>query len=326
MFCTLPAAGQTPLVEISVFSSLGEPLRYSTVSITPGETKFTSEEGRFSFAVPAPGRYAIRVKHLGFAALDTAVTVGGASRTAVKLILNPVAIHLGAMQVRDRNACKSARTPGTDLYIALEELIKNAERDRLLRNSYPFVYKLARRYNVMHPSGGDPLVRTDTIPFQSRTADGYRPGDILQQGQRGSRTMREVRLPSLSDLADDLFLRNHCFSYGGTKDVAGSPAYRIDFSPVKGMTNPDFEGSAYLDTATYMIRKVEFIVTRPERISISGLAVTTTFRELFPGLAVFDTVHSVQPMGKFDLVDEQKLVDVKFLRGSPASSPAGGIR
>lgn len=304
-------------VDISVVSPTGEPLRYSTVEVTPGEARFTSDEGRFVFNAPQAGRYQIRVKHLGFAALDTAVTLGAGVRMSMKLTLQPVAIHLAAVKVREKNGCKAARTAGNDLYIALEELRKNAERDRILRNSYPFIYRVARRYGAE----GAPFPRQDTVSFQSLTSNSYRPGNIFQIGSTTVGATREVRIPTLSDLADDLFLRNHCFTYGGIEVVGDYATYRIDFTPASGIDNPDFEGSAYVDVQTYMIRKAVFQVTHPERANIAGISLTTTYREIFPGVALVYSVRGVQPTGKTDMIDEQRLVDVRFLGDSPSQTP-----
>jgi hypothetical protein len=114
-------------------------------------------------------------------------------------------------------------------------------------------------------------------------------------------------------------MESHCFAFGGLERTEDSYAYRIDFSPSPRISGSDFEGSAYLDVQTYMIRKVQFRITHPERVHVTELSVTTTFKELFPGLALFDTVHGVQPAGRYDLIDDQKLIEVNFLRGSPTS-------
>jgi len=319
------AQGQS-VVEGSVVSPTGEPLGYSTVEIAGADARFTSDAGHFTFTAPQPGRYGIRLKHLGFAVLDTAVTVTGPGKIAVRFTLQPIAIHLATVQVREKNKCGAARTPGSDLYIALEELRKNAERDRILRNSYPFIYKLARRYDSFSQGGNAvPVAKQDTVAFESTTRNDYRPGDIFQPAERGSNATREVRIPSLSDLADEAFLRNHCFSFGGVENVGDFVAYRLDFRPAPNISNPDFEGSAFLDTATYMIRRIEFKITHPERAHVSALSVRTIFKELFPGVALFYTVHGVQPMGKYDLVEDQKLVEVNFLRGSPFQSPQSKV-
>jgi hypothetical protein len=321
LLATPLAAQSTSVVELKVVAPNGEPLRYSTIDVAGGESRFTTEEGKFNFTVPKPGTYQLRVKHLGFTALDTAITVGAEARMALTLMLKPVALHLSKVEVRDKNSCRSGRTPGTNLYIALEELRKNAERDRILRNSYPFVYKLARRYDSFSAGRNEsPIVKQDTAVFSSRTNDAYRPGNIFMSTQ-GGRGTREVRIPSLSDLADDVFMRSHCFSFGGLQETDDAVAYRIDFTPAPNIASSDFEGSAYLDTATYMIRQLEFRITRPERVNVTALNVKTTFRELFPGLALFYTVRGVQPMGRYDLIDDQKLVEINFLRGSPSTSP-----
>ena len=320
------ANAQAPTtVDVRVVSPLGEALKYSTISVSPGEPQFTSEEGKYRFIAPSPGRYQVRVKHLGFTALDTVVAVTGQGHLDVTIMLRPVALRLSAVEVREKNSCRSARTPGSNLYIALEEFRKNAERDQLLRNSYPFTYRLARRYSsVDEGMFGRRSVKHDTVSFGSVTTNRYRPGDVFIPANSNERGGQEVRIPSLADLADEEFLRNHCFSYAGMATVGSVRAYRIDYSPIREISGPDFEGSAYLDSATYMILKAEFRLTRPDRASppILGLRVTTTFRELLPGLPLFDTIRGVQPVGRTELIEDQKLIDVVFMRRPPGFDPS----
>ncbi len=318
-------AQSAPTVEISVVTPMGDPLPFSTIDVTPGQARFTSEVGHYSFSAQEHSTYKLRVKHLGFAAFDTTITTAEAPRYMVKVIMQPVAFHLATVSVRGKTSCNQPGE-GTELSFALEQLQQNAERDLLLRNEYPFEYRLARAYDTFDPSLRRSVVKRDTVSIRSESVDRYVPGNIIRRVNNQGRSPLEVRFPVLSDLADSVFLRSHCFSFGGPAMLDKVPTYRINFRPAASIgKNPDFEGSAYLDAKSYMIKRAEFSMTNSMRVSppVAGLRVTTTYKEIFPGLAVLDHIRGVEKIGGAlfggaDQVDDQKLLDVVFDGGKPA--------
>lgn len=321
------AAQSTANVEVSVQSIIGGPLSYSTIDVTPGRARFTSEAGRYLFDAKQGSTYRIRVKHLGFGAVDTTVVIRDAGLQRVLVTMRPVALHLAEISVRDNNSCGRTGS-GAELAVALEELQKNAERDVLLRNQYPFVYRLAREYDTYDIDAGIAGKRRDTSVLLSTTSDRYKPGNNIRRtsGKR-PRSVRELRIPTLQDFADPIFFRSHCFSFGGVAVVDHALTYKIDFQPASSLRgSTDFAGSAYLDAATYMIKRADFSMTNPGLANppVIGLEVSTTFKEIFRGVAVFDHIRGVQRVSgrgfggsRGEQVDDQRLVSVVFRRDIP---------
>ena len=92
------------------------------------------------------------------------------------------------------------------------------------------------------------------------------------------------------------------------------------------MIAPDVEGSIFMDSATYKIRRAEFRLTRGGTVkpSILGMTVTTTYREILPNVALFDEIRSSQPLGVItaggnpvESQETQRLLGFRFLIVSP---------
>ncbi|MDP9178405.1 MAG: carboxypeptidase-like regulatory domain-containing protein [Gemmatimonadota bacterium] len=294
-----------------------QPLRYSTVSLEGiTQKRLTSPEGRFSFRVDTAGKYHLRIRQLGFAPLDTVIEFNG-TNLALTLVLRPVAFKLADVRTVGKTPC--ARQIDRDAFASgvLEEVKKNAEREMVLRHQYPFRYSLA----VVRGA------RRDTVYFSSATNDRYQPGRLTRPSGRGNPNDMEMRVPQLTDLADSVFLREHCFSYGGTHKLGKHSVFRLDFTPARSVRTPDVEGTISIDTADYTVKEAIFRMTNPELLNppILGLEVRTTYKEIVPGLTLFDRVRSEQPLpikGPFEAsrlaIEEQQLIRLQFVRDTPS--------
>jgi hypothetical protein len=170
----------------------------------------------------------------------------------------------------------------------------------------------------------------DTMTFRSDDDWKYRKGKVVSDDRsKLFGEVRVMRLPTLTDFADQRFLLAHCFKYAGITDEDGPPAHRIDFSPDPEIATPDVEGSIYIDSATYIIRRAEFRLTKGGSIkpAILGMKVTTTYRQILPNVALFDEIESVQPLPKTATGDhpaefrqKQQLLSFRFLYGGPPGS------
>ena len=87
-----------------------------------------------------------------------------------------------------------------------------------------------------------------------------------------------------------------------------------------------------MDSATYLIRRAQFRLTRggTVRPAILGMEVTTTYREILPKVALFDQIHSVQPLGivtpggnSVVFREVQRLLSYRFIYGGPPGTPEG---
>ena len=318
-------AQQTVIVTGTVVSAVtGEALPYSTVGIGGGAQRFSGADGRFSFDL-APGEYSLRVRQLGFSPLDTVIRVGrGADIRGLVFRLQPIAFRLDAV----RTYAKSCRTSAqaADLAVLLEELTKNADRERLLRTEYPFVYQLERQIGY-RGIGGFTNRAADTLKYYSKVLPRYAPGNLVQRvDSTDPKSESEMRVPTLVDLADPSFINTHCYRFRGVTNADDARVYKIDFEPTSEISTTDVEGSAYIDTATYLIKKAVFRLTRPDKLKppVLGLEVTTTYREIFKGLGLFDEIHSEQPLNKRGRlvvyqVQDQKLAGILFYGRTPES-------
>lgn len=309
----------------------GFPLPYSAIIVEPlGRERFTDQNGWFRhYGVPA-GKYKVRIRQLGYLPLDTTITIS--SNLEYAFFLVKVASTLAEVQVTaPPRRCIVPEENGfvddADLTTILGEARKNAERERLLRRVYPFEYKLAQAHDTYNLQAKTHRVVYDTITFRSDDNWRYRKGRVVAEDENelfGS--VRVMRLPTFTDLADVRFLTAHCFKYSGLSDEDSIPTHRIDFAPLPEIKAPDVEGSIFIDSATYLIRRAEFRLTRGGSIkpAVLGMKVTTTYREILPNVAIFDEIESVQPLSldapgslRTEFRQKQRLLTYRFLYNAP---------
>jgi hypothetical protein len=321
-------AQNSALITGTVIGPVGErPLPYSTVSLEGvTQRKLTSPEGRFSFKVDSAGNYRLRIRQLGFAPLDTVISFDGTS-LQLTLVLRPVAFRLANVRTVSGTPCSQRDSRDAFASGILEEVKKNAERELVLRNQYPFRYQLARGHATRRASEGRHPPFRDTVFLTSATGDRYQVGKIVRDRAPGNPSGREMRVPQLTDLADSVFLQEHCFSYGGTKRLGKRSVFQLNFAPARTMRTPDVEGSISIDTAGYTVQEAVFRLTNPESLypPILGLEVRTTYKEIVPGLWLFDLISSTQPLPMTRVYDSpqvavemQKLIRLEFLREAPS--------
>ena len=65
----------------------------------------------------------------------------------------------------------------------------------------------------------------------------------------------------VSALADSAFWNRHCFEARGVESHDGRRLIRLDFSPALDIRDPDWEGSAWLDSARSVLARVDFRLT-----------------------------------------------------------------
>ena len=100
---------------------------------------------------------------------------------------------------------------------------------------------------------------------------------------------------------------------------------RIDIVAADRITEPDVEGSLYLDQDTFQIRRSALHLTRmPNVYALQAFDVTTDFEELMESIPVIYRVFTIQSFDTsarrrdYDAVYEDlKLQDVKFLGRKP---------
>jgi hypothetical protein len=327
------APGAVTLSGTILAQGTGHPIPFSTVRLDPiGRERFTSEQGTFTYYAIAPGRYQLRVRQVGYLPADTTIIVVANVPVTISVTMNRIAAPLDEVKVTaPPRMCivpdDFGAVADSELSTVLEEAKKNAERELLLRRTYPFEYRIAQTHDTYDTYFKRHALQYDTAIFRSDDSWRYKRGKVVSNDRsKLFGDVRLMRLPTLSDLADRSFLTNHCFKYAGVVDQGGVRTHRIDFLPDSLLFAPDVEGSIFMDSATYKIRRAEFRLTKGGTVKppILGMEVVTTYREILPNVALFDEIRSIQPLGvikpggnRIDSYEKQKLLSFRFLFGGP---------
>lgn len=327
------AAGAITIAGAVVADGTGFPIPYSTVRLQPiGRERFADQKGAFVYYAIAPGNYDVQVRMLGYLPLDTAIQIRANVPVSLTITMVRIPTSLEEVQVSaPPRLCifpdEMGYVEDAELATVLNEARKNAQREQLLRRTYPFEYRLAQSHETYDAATGQSTTQHDTVTYRSDDNWRYRKGRVVGDDRnRLFGDVRLMRLPTLADLADRHFLTAHCFKYSGIVDQDGSPAHRIDFAPDSTVITPDVEGSIYIDSATYLIKRAQFRLTRggTVRPAILGMEVTTTYSEILPNVALFDVINSVQPLGlrkhgerQPEFREVQRLLSYRFIYGGP---------
>jgi hypothetical protein len=318
---------------VVVQEGTGFPIPFSTVRIQPlGREKFADRQGSFIYYQIPPGAYHVIARMLGYLPVDTTIVVQPSQPVVLTITMVRVPTALEQVQVKaPPRRCIFPDEMGfvddVELGVVLNEAKKNAQREQLLRKTYPFEYRLAQSHYTYDVVDSSSAIQYDTVLYRSDDSWRYRKGKVVSDDRnRLFGDVRLMRLPTMSDLADRQFLSAHCFKYAGVVEDEGRPAHRIDFSPDSTLVAPDVEGSIYIDSATYLIRRAQFRLTRGGTVkpAILGLEVTTTYREILPDVAISDVITSVQPLAtkngkghRLEFREVQELLTYRFLFTGP---------
>jgi len=287
-----------------------------------GTRRFTNAAGEALF--PRDTRsIALRVRQLGFRYVDGTIGVGVDSAT---FALKRVAYILPPVHTTTTTTC----SPGTDSTAAtlsaavLEQLRAGAERYEAFRREYPFRVRLERLSgNITPDSDVKPTRASMETEHSDRWGERYAPNRIVAHTPRGF----SVPILFISALADSVFWDRHCFSARGVESLGGTRVIRLHFAPNGSVRTPDWEGAALVDSASSMLRRVEFRLTglkagdRPRR-----LEGYTTFTSPTPFIVVPDTTTAIWwrrdapedgDWGNADAVQRIALKEIAFLRSIP---------
>lgn len=301
----------------------GLPLAYGVVSVpSQGIERFTDGAGRVVLPVK-PGRVLLRVKRLGFVPRDTTLEVTGAG--AVRVALARVSFRLDAVRVVDWPPCRRPGIPrrGGDPQLRgiVEQLRQNAERYRLLTRTHPFVYEQRREFSRRSADGGEEPQRTDTITVRGDIAWRYRPGQLVVHEPDGD-NLWKMRLPTISDLANDAFIDNHCIHVAGLERKEGQELLRIDLVAAERITTPDVNVSVWLDPAGFQLRHARFTLVRTQRFPhLRHMASDVDYVEVVPFVPVMHqtvTENVVQEAASSaSYLERQTIVRLTFVGARP---------
>jgi hypothetical protein len=310
-----------------IVGDAGEPIPYAVVLMQPGfGERFADNAGHFVIAHVSPGQYRLVARQVGYKPFDSLVTVA-ADAPAIRIQLERIAIRLAELRVVANGDCRApSDTTGSDLGTIFEQLRQNAERFQLLADRYPFRYRMERRLADIRRNGTE-AATVDTILLTSNARWPYMPGMVVtpETAERGraSDGTQLVHLPVLADFADSAFRASHCFTYRGLERVEGSDLIRVDFKPLRRISDPDVEGAVYLDPQSYQVRNTRVSLTQLFRAArgVSEWTAITTFHEIVANLVVIqhvnvlttliDTPRSGPVVARSE---DQRLLSVDFVR------------
>jgi len=320
--------------EVVVHSS-SVAVSYAVIGAKPGiADRFTSADGKFVLRDVNPGRLSLSARHIGYTPLDTTLDVAAGDTIRLRLELSLITIQLPAV----RSLAQRCAHPGgvntelsAELQVLFDQVKQNAERNRLLAASYPFEVVVERKITKPEPALEARFVAYDTVVRSSERKWRYAPGNMLgtrefEPGVFGGKWLT-VTMPELADFADQRFLENHCFDFGGVDVIDGDTLLRVDFVPAPIVRTPDVGGTIFLDPKSYQLRMtlVSLVnLTKQLRSQISGQSIKVAFKEAIDGVPVIDVVSSVvfpRDDAKVPTLEpsteNQRALAVRFLRGKP---------
>lgn len=329
------AAQRATIVGEIVVHGSSVPVGYAVIGAKPGVSeRFTDANGRFVIRDVDAGKLILSARHIGYAPLDTTIDVAAGDSLRLHLELALITIQLPAVH----SLAQRCAHPGgsntelsAELAVLFDQVKQNADRNRLLSTSYPFEVVVERKITKPEPALEARFVAYDTIVRSSNRTWRYAPGNMLgtrefEPGVFGGKWLT-ITMPELADFADERFLENHCFDFGGVDVVDGDTLLRVDFNPAPVVHTPDVGGTIYLDPKTYQLRLTLISLvnlTKQLRQQISGQSIRATFKEAIAGVPVIDVVSSVvfpheDPKGPAlePATEDQRALAVRFLKGKP---------
>ena len=308
----------------------GAPLAHAMVTVVGFERQtFTSEAGTFAFSALEPGKYRIRVAHIGYSPLDVPVEIlPGITPPRMRVELARLTVQLATMKILAKKSCTTPGRPNPDVepdFAAIVAQVRmNAEQYRLLSDSFPFQYKVQHEFFSLRGDSTRHDQSFETDSFRSDVSGWeYKVGDVIGRGRDGRTIMH---LPQLTDFAGYEFLNNHCFSYGGVVSTRDGDMIRIDFMADVQIRSPDVNGAVFLDAKSYQIRRADLELTKiPRDIpDATAIRVATIFGELSPSIDVIQAIHgltSVRHRGWGATVaqgEDQHMFGLEWLKNDPA--------
>jgi hypothetical protein len=225
--------------------------------VASGTHRLTNARGEARLDWPQAGVLHLRVRQLGYRFVDRELRASGAVADTVTVALERVAFVLPELRAEARHLCDVLpdSTSRQLALVALGQLRLAAEHYEQFRHAYPFDMRGERRTVLVGSDGRPKLVRVNRERESSdRWGDPYRPGDVLRRERRGF----SASLLFISTLADSAFWDGHCFSVRGMETRGAQRVLRLEFAPNPDLRTPDWEGTAWIDSTTSVLYRIEF--------------------------------------------------------------------
>ena len=287
---TTSAPLPTMLVVHVVDSASRRPLPNAEVTAAPTR-RLTDADGNARFPWPADGSLRVRVRQIGYRYVDRTLHRSKsltAREDTIVVALQTSAFALPQMVTQADVRCDASPDPSSlALSTSSMELLRfGAEQYNSFRATYPFYVTLARRTVRSAALKGPRVEETREVAESESYGDVYKPGQVLLQIPTGY----YVHVLFVSTLADSVFWDRHCFAAKGVESRDGRRVIRLDFTPARGIRETEWEGSAWIDSAASVLRRVDFrLVNVRERRAPKRFEGYTTFAVPSPYIAVPDS-------------------------------------
>ena len=298
------------------------------IDLDSGMRWFTNERGEARVIWPGSQRLHLRVRQIGFTPAERTIEPNASERDAdsLTIVLKRVAFALPEVVTRDVSRCDVSTDSLVSLRAvpALEQLRFSAERYGSFRKVYPFHIQQERRTITVNMDGTPKAIRQNTEDVDSeRWGEPYVPKDIIRREPLGF----SIPILHISALADPLFLARHCFSAPGIEELHGERVVRLEFAPATGIKGPEWRGAAFIDSATSILRRVEFrLIGLPEDDRPRRFEGYTTFRSPSPFVAIPDSTVAMwwhdgprEPpeWGRPNVVQLIRVLQFRYRKGAP---------
>ena len=292
----LPAQQVAALRGSVVSAETGAPLPFALIRLEPSiERQFSDERGVFTILGIPAASYRLSVRQVGYQPFDSILAVEP-GMAPLEIRLSRLVVQLAGLSVSGRHRCRAPGPPTPparpELVRVFEQLSLNAQKHLLLIDRYPFYWQLERERTSRRRNGASTR-ELDTVVARSDHRFRYTPGRVIDDNPNSQLLDSYiVRYPNLADLADSLFQATHCFSLAGMDTLAGGPWIRLDFKVAETISDPDVDGSVYLDPESYQVRRIRITVTRVGRVvrGVRGFTAVAAYRELLPNLIIAEAV------------------------------------
>jgi hypothetical protein len=246
----------------------------------------------------------------------------------MKIALLHLSVQLATMKIVARRVCTNPGRPDPnvdpDFAAIVAQIRMNAEQYRVLSDSFPFRYKMQHTFYSMHSDSSRFDEQMESDAYRSDVSGWeYHPGSVIDRDRSGRSIMH---IPVLTDFASYEFLNNHCFTYGGLESLRDGVMVRIDFMADVQLKTPDVNGSVYLDSKTYQIRRTDLNLSMMPRDfpQARAMSVTTMFSEISPSIDVIEQIRGITSLrargwgATVATGEDQRMFGLEWLKSDPS--------
>ena len=294
-----------------------------------GVHRLSDERGEARIPMTDTVGILVRVRQIGFTPVERRVLHRASGADTLDVTMSRNSVTLPATVARAPSSCAAPGDSATRelSLLALDQLRLAAEHYEEFTRAYPFrVYTHTRSVPV--PRDGKRMKTQDSETKVDADAwgDPYEPGQVLHPGFHTF----SVSILFVATLADSAFWNRHCLVARRVETLQGHRVLPLEFTPAPWHREADWAGTAWLDSATSALRRVDFRLTGlEEHAQPRRLEGYMTFSSPSPYIALPDSIvagwwkQDPTDSGDWGLPNVVQLVHVtkvEYLKRAPPDS------